>query len=57
MKYQIIEASSSSELEKNVRLMIADGYEPQGGMAVEVFIKPINGTDSRFYQAMIKESK
>jgi len=58
MKYQIIEASSASELEKNVRREIDEGWEPQGGVAtIYQGEQSLTFNQARFYQAMIKETK
>lgn len=50
MKYQIIEASTTTELEKLVRREIDEGWEPQGGIHGFCF----GDGDFHFYQAMIK---
>lgn len=36
MKYQIIEASTPAELEKNVRREIEQAWEPQGGISARL---------------------
>lgn len=56
MKYMIVEAGSASGLEKNVRVWILEGWEPQGGAAVYAWSSGNRG-DERFYQAMVKEAK
>jgi hypothetical protein len=54
LKYQIIEAGTTQELERFVRRWIDEGREPQGGIAA-VYLGI--GSGQWFYQAMIKEIK
>lgn len=53
MKYRVISESYPWELEKKVNEFIKEGWEPQGGIAIERY-----GEISAYYfQAMIKREE
>lgn len=47
MDYKILTSDKISDLEKQVKAAIADGWKPQGGVACSEY---------RIYQAMVKEA-
>ena len=55
MEYLILEGDYATQLAKAVRLHIADGWRPQGGVSVSIGLE---GADFYyvFAQAMIKET-
>ena len=52
MKYIVIVASSTAELEKEVNQRIEEGYECLGGIQSNVAF--VNGMFYEFYQSMLK---
>lgn len=55
MEYLILEGDDANQLSNAVRIHIADGWKPQGGVSVS-----LSGSDQFMYQifaqAMIKET-
>jgi hypothetical protein len=52
MKYRILEKSSAYKLQIEVNELIAQGWRPQGGVAVDSM-----GMCESFLQAMVKEEQ
>jgi hypothetical protein len=52
MKYRILEKRSAYKLEIEVNELIAQGWRPQGGVAVDSM-----GMGESFLQAMVKEEQ
>lgn len=63
LKYQLVKAATLIALENEVRVLILDGWKPQGGVAVSVHLQSMSKdrfpdsyegrNDEWFYQAMV----
>lgn len=59
-EYDVISADTPEELKAAVRVALADGWEPQGGIAVSSYWYNENGTMITcwgYCQAMVKRSE
>jgi hypothetical protein len=54
MEYGVVQENSAHELEKAVTELIAEGWVPQGGMAV---MPETEDTMERYFQALIRRKK
>jgi len=54
--YKIVEAKSISDLQKNVQVLLSQGYECLGGVCVYTSTGPLGG-DNIFCQTLIPKTK
>ncbi len=50
MDYLVVEAKSAADLQERVRGLIAEGWEPQGGLSVATY----SAGNWWYYQAMVR---